>query len=131
MQGKGREKGRRRQAGRAPRNPCLRQPFRLLSARRGIWLQAPPRSGITPGRTGRLPNKGLLMNLVVFFDQPEAGLVSVAGGKGSNLSVLTAAGFPVPPGFVVTAPAYRLFLAASEGLDQELAAFDYARPEVL
>ena len=32
--------------------------------------------------------------------------VESAGGKGANLGELTAAGFPVPPGFVVTAPAY-------------------------
>ena len=32
--------------------------------------------------------------------------VQVAGGKGANLGELTQAGFPVPPGFVVTAPAY-------------------------
>ncbi|WP_216207340.1 phosphoenolpyruvate synthase [Amycolatopsis aidingensis] len=34
---------------------------------------------------------------------PDAAL---AGGKGANLGELTAAGMPVPPGFVVTAPAY-------------------------
>jgi hypothetical protein len=28
------------------------------------------------------------------------------GGKGANLGELTRAGLPVPPGFVVTAPAY-------------------------
>jgi pyruvate, water dikinase len=32
--------------------------------------------------------------------------VPVAGGKGANLGELTRAGFPVPPGFVVTADAY-------------------------
>jgi pyruvate,water dikinase len=32
--------------------------------------------------------------------------VAVAGGKGANLGELTRAGLPVPPGFVVTAPAY-------------------------
>ena len=31
---------------------------------------------------------------------------AVAGGKGANLGELTRGGFPVPPGFVVTAPAY-------------------------
>jgi pyruvate,water dikinase len=71
------------------------------------------------------------MSLVVFFEQPEAGLVSVVGGKGSNLSALTMAGFPVPPGFVVTAAAYQQFLDAIEDLDAELSAFDYAHPEKL
>ncbi len=71
------------------------------------------------------------MNLVVFFDQPGAGLVSLVGGKGSNLIALTAAGFPVPPGFVITAEAYRLFLDGLDWLDTELAAFDYAHPDQL
>ncbi len=32
--------------------------------------------------------------------------VGIAGGKGANLGELIGAGFPVPPGFVVTAPAF-------------------------
>jgi phosphoenolpyruvate synthase/pyruvate phosphate dikinase len=71
------------------------------------------------------------MNLVVFFDQTEAGLGSLVGGKGSNLHVLSAAGFPVPPGFVVTAEAYEEFLKSAEWLDQELAAFDFDHPDHL
>ena len=35
--------------------------------------------------------------------------VEFAGGKGANLGELTAAGLPVPPGFVVGAPAYAAF----------------------
>jgi pyruvate,water dikinase len=35
--------------------------------------------------------------------------VEYAGGKGANLGELTAAGLPVPPGFVVGAPAYSAF----------------------
>src|SRR5438876_10006066 len=71
------------------------------------------------------------MNLVVAFKQTEAGVVSLVGGNGSNLIALTAAGFPVPPGFIVTAAAYRLFLDCFQGLDQELAGFDYGHPEHL
>jgi pyruvate,water dikinase len=71
------------------------------------------------------------MNLVVDFNQPERGLVSLVGGKGGNLIALTAAGFPVPPGFVVTSEAYQQFLATVPDLEARLAAFDYARPEVL
>lgn len=36
--------------------------------------------------------------------------VAIAGGKGANLGELLGKGFPVPPGFVVTAAAYRDFL---------------------
>ncbi len=39
--------------------------------------------------------------------------VSYAGGKGANLGELTAAGLPVPPGFVVGAPAYAAFCEQS------------------
>ena len=71
------------------------------------------------------------MNWVVFFDQAEAGLGSLVGGKGGNLHVLTAAGFPVPPGFVVTARAYDEFLRGADWLDDELAALDFERPDRL
>ncbi|MCM1479080.1 MAG: phosphoenolpyruvate synthase, partial [Muribaculaceae bacterium] len=37
--------------------------------------------------------------------------VMTAGGKGANLGEMTRAGLNVPPGFVVTAEAYRSFLA--------------------
>jgi pyruvate,water dikinase len=37
--------------------------------------------------------------------------VTIAGGKGANLGEMTRAGLPVPGGFVVTAAAYRAFIA--------------------
>lgn len=36
--------------------------------------------------------------------------VAVAGGKGASLGEMTNAGFPVPPGFVITASAFERFL---------------------
>jgi pyruvate, water dikinase len=45
--------------------------------------------------------------------------VAYAGGKGANLGELTYAGLPVPPGFVVGAPAYAMFLAET-GLRERL-----------
>jgi pyruvate,water dikinase len=71
------------------------------------------------------------MSLVVFFDQSDAGVASLVGGKGTNLIGLTAGGFPVPPGFVVTATAYQRFLEGVAGLDRELAAFDYENSDRL
>ncbi len=47
------------------------------------------------------------MNPVVWFEDIGIGDVAEAGGKGANLGELTRAGLPVPPGFVVTAGAYR------------------------
>ncbi len=46
--------------------------------------------------------------------------VDVVGGKGANLGELIAAGFPVPPGFVVTADAYLAAIDRS-GVRAELA----------
>ncbi|HEY7629982.1 MAG TPA: phosphoenolpyruvate synthase [Thermoleophilaceae bacterium] len=47
--------------------------------------------------------------VVRFFDDLRKVDVDYAGGKGANLGELTHAGVPVPPGFVVGAPAYAAF----------------------
>ena len=44
-----------------------------------------------------------------FSELSRAEDVPYAGGKGANLGELTAAGLPVPPGYVVGAPAYAAF----------------------
>ena len=56
---------------------------------------------------------GSRSRLTLSFDTAAATLES-CGGKGVNLVRLTRAGFRVPPGFVVTADAYRLFVAAND-----------------
>jgi pyruvate,water dikinase len=67
--------------------------------------------------------------------------VAFAGGKGANLGELTSAGLPVPPGFVVGAPAYAAFVTAGglrdriearlEGLDvDDSAALEAAARDV-
>lgn len=71
------------------------------------------------------------MSFIVDFHQSEFGLVSLVGGKGGNLIALTAAGFPVPPGFVVTSEAYQHFLTTVPDLEESLDAFDYEHPEIL
>jgi len=58
---------------------------------------------------------------VLGFDQLSRGDVAFAGGKGANLGELTAAGLPVPPGFVIGAPAYATFCEES-GLRARIAA---------
>ncbi len=53
--------------------------------------------------------------------------VDVVGGKAASLSRMAASGVPVPPGFTLTASAYRNHLAASElesGIEFELAGRD-------
>ncbi len=47
---------------------------------------------------------------VVWFKDVDKGDVAVVGGKGANLGEMTQAGFPVPPGFIVTVHAYNEFL---------------------
>lgn len=37
-----------------------------------------------------------------------------AGGKGANLGEMTQAGFPIPPGFVISSNAYKLFLEEND-----------------
>ncbi|MFN8035480.1 MAG: phosphoenolpyruvate synthase [Acidimicrobiia bacterium] len=57
--------------------------------------------------------------VIAWFDELAKTDTEIAGGKGANLGELTRAGLPVPPGFVVTAPAY---LAAMDngGVREEL-----------
>jgi rifampicin phosphotransferase len=59
------------------------------------------------------------MSRIVDFDHPEAGRLDLVGGKGANLGLLTAAGFRVPSGFVVTTRAYAEFLQSS-GLSEKI-----------
>jgi len=57
-------------------------------------------------------------DLVLTFDDPRCQDVSLTGGKGASLAVMTAENLPVPPGFVVTAEAFRA--AVDEGRLREL-----------
>lgn len=54
-----------------------------------------------------------MTTFVLPFDSSDATL-AVVGGKGANLSRLTRAGFPVPPGFLITTGAYRAFVQAND-----------------
>ena len=71
---------------------------------------------------------------VAWFDAISVADVPTVGGKGANLGELTAAGLPVPPGFVVTAQAY---LAAMEAggvrmaLQRVVADTDVESPDAL
>lgn len=52
----------------------------------------------------------LAKKFVVWFKDVDKDDVAVVGGKGANLGEMTQAGFPVPPGFIVTVHAYNEFL---------------------
>jgi pyruvate,water dikinase len=60
-------------------------------------------------------------DLVVDLSQVSAGDLPRVGGKAANLGELVRAGFPVPPGFVITTDAYDRVVAANE-LDGVIAA---------
>ncbi len=53
------------------------------------------------------------------FSQLNKTNIPSAGGKGANLGEMTAAGFPVPTGFVLTTAAYDAFVQA-HGLQQQI-----------
>jgi len=59
------------------------------------------------------------------FDEPFATRLELSGGKGANLSLLTQRGFPVPLGFVVTAPVYREFIMGAGGWLPRVAALPF------
>lgn len=49
-------------------------------------------------------------DFIEFFDGGKEPTLDNLGGKGASLITMTAAGMPVPPGFVVTTAAFRAFL---------------------
>ena len=54
-----------------------------------------------------------------WFKQISKKDVPIAGGKGANLGEMFNSGFPVPPGFVISAEAYRAFLKEKK-LDKKI-----------
>lgn len=59
------------------------------------------------------------MTYIIPFSQIEKSRIATAGGKGANLGELTAAGFPVPHGFVLTTVAYDEFVK-THNLQQQI-----------
>ena len=54
------------------------------------------------------------MQIIEFFQKINAQHVGIAGGKGASLGEMTNTGIPVPPGFVVLAPAFDRFLEETD-----------------
>ena len=67
------------------------------------------------------------MHWILPFDTPDVSLAD-AGGKGINLSRMARAGFPVPPGFIISTAAYRQFVADNDLQPRILAALESADP---
>ena len=49
-------------------------------------------------------------SFVVNFSEVNKSDIPLVGGKGANLGEMINRGFPVPPGFIVTAEAYYLLI---------------------
>jgi len=65
------------------------------------------------------PSSGGGSESVLWLDDIEGDDIDLVGGKAASLGEMTAAGLPVPPGFVVTAGSYRAFIEDT-GIDEEL-----------
>ena len=52
------------------------------------------------------------------FNQINKKSVDIAGGKGASLGEMTAAGLPIPPGFIITAQAFDRFLEETDLLQE-------------
>jgi pyruvate,orthophosphate dikinase len=52
-----------------------------------------------------------LPKYVYDFNEGNKDLKDLLGGKGANLSEMTNLGLPVPPGFVITTQACKVYLA--------------------
>jgi pyruvate,water dikinase len=59
------------------------------------------------------------MNYIRWFQEVGVADGGLVGGKGANLGEMVVAGLPVPPGFCLTAAAYRAFIQAT-GLDEAI-----------
>jgi len=71
------------------------------------------------------------MQYTLTFQDPLAAKLEFSGGKGSNLAILTQRGFPVPPGFIVSAQAYRDFIAGGAELLAGVHRFPFDDPGAL
>ncbi len=56
-------------------------------------------------------------SFILPFSEINARDLGLVGGKGANLGEMTAAAFPVPPGFCVTTSAFQAFIAANPEAD--------------
>ncbi len=60
----------------------------------------------------------MVKKYVVWFTDVDKNDGAIVGGKGANLGEMTQAGFPVPPGFIVTVQAYETFLEEAKLQDK-------------
>lgn len=76
----------------------------------------------------------MVHKFVVWFSEVGKEDGALVGGKGANLGEMTQAGFPVPPGFIVTSRAYTHFLDESglrQGIKDALEGLDVSNSDAL
>ena len=66
-----------------------------------------------------MQKKGEKVDFVKWFSEMNKDSGNIVGGKGANLSEIFNLGIDVPPGFVITAQAYRYFIEKSK-LDKKI-----------
>jgi len=71
------------------------------------------------------------MTYTFTFRDPSGTRIDYSGGKGANLALLTQRGFPVPPGFIISAQAYRDFISAAGALISGVREFPFHDPGAL
>ncbi|MCS7243973.1 MAG: pyruvate, phosphate dikinase [Candidatus Calescibacterium sp.] len=60
------------------------------------------------------------MKWIYFFDEGNASMRLLLGGKGANLAEMTNLGLPVPPGFTITTEVCKLYLSDPSGTMEKL-----------
>ncbi|MBV9526552.1 MAG: pyruvate, phosphate dikinase, partial [Candidatus Dormibacteraeota bacterium] len=79
------------------------------SASRKAAARAPARAVSANGRARRATHKW-----VYLFEEGNAGMRDLLGGKGAGVAEMTRAGLPVPPGFTITTEACNAFYKRTE-----------------
>ncbi|CAN7769180.1 pyruvate, phosphate dikinase [Paenibacillus sp. LjRoot153] len=62
----------------------------------------------------------MIQNQVLLFQEGDASMKKLLGGKGANLAEMTRAGLPVPPGFTITTEACLTFFKVGNQISDEL-----------
>ncbi|HKF39919.1 MAG TPA: PEP/pyruvate-binding domain-containing protein, partial [Candidatus Acidoferrum sp.] len=71
------------------------------------------------------------MTNILLFRDPLAMQLAESGGKGANLARLTQASFPVPPGFILRAQAFREFISRAPDPFSRLSQLSTSDPAAL
>jgi phosphohistidine swiveling domain-containing protein len=104
----------------------------------GAWTRENLHNAVLFGDTSRTLTGADRWNLpsskIAWFGDVGKSDAEIVGGKGANLGEMNAAGLPVPPGYVVTAQAFRDFLRDSgigPKIDKMLVDLDVNKPAQL